>query len=226
MSAPLIEARGLVKTYDGGRVRALDGVDFAVERGEFVAVLGPSGSGKSTLLHVVGALDRPDSGAISVDGIDLAEAPRLDRVRADKIGFVFQLHNLVPSLTARENVELPLFARRPKPTPIERRERALALLERVGLSERATHLPTELSGGQRQRVAVARALANEPPLLLADEPTGNLDQASGRRVLALLEELRTERGVGLVIVTHDTSLADRADRIVRILDGRIDSGGA
>jgi ABC-type lipoprotein export system ATPase subunit len=226
MSGVLVDARGLTKTYDRGRVRALDGVDFRLERGEMVSIVGPSGSGKSTLLHVIGALDRPDSGDVSIDGVDLARAPRLDHVRADKVGFVFQLHNLVPSLSARENVELPMFARRPPPGRGARRARAEELLALVGLADRGTHLPTEMSGGQRQRVAVARALANDPPLLLADEPTGNLDQESGARVLELLEALRRERGVAVVLVTHDRDLAARADRIVRILDGRVVDRGA
>ena len=223
MSDALVEGRGLVKTYDEGRVRALDGVDFTARRGEFIAIVGPSGSGKSTLLHVLGALDRPDSGSLSIDGLAIDQRARLDRVRAEKIGFVFQLHNLVPSLTALENVELALFARSPRPSRAARRERALALLASVELSERATHLPTELSGGQRQRVAIARALANEPPLILADEPTGDLDQTSGRNIMALLERLRAKHDVALVMVTHDLELAARADRQVRILDGRVEA---
>ena len=168
---------------------------------------------------MLGALDRPDEGRVILDGVDLAEERRLDRVRARKIGFVFQLHNLVPTLTAVENVELPLIAL--GRNRAERRERALELLELVGLSNRSSHVPSKLSGGQRQRVAIARALANEPPLLLADEPTGDLDQTSGRHVLALLQSLREERGVTLVLVTHDPELAESADRQVRILDGRV-----
>lgn len=217
---PVLVADGLVKTYDQGRVRALDGLDLAIERGELLSVIGPSGSGKSTLLHMLGALDRPDSGTVRLDGRDLAHERRLDRVRARSIGFVFQLHNLVPTLDAVENVELPLRA-----LPVdkrERRRRAMALLESVGLADRTTHLPTQLSGGQRQRVAIARALVNEPLVVLADEPTGDLDRKSGEQVVELLEGLRAERDLTLVVVTHDLELAARADRTVRILDGRVE----
>ena len=215
----ILEARGLRKTYDLGRVRALDGVDLSVERGELLSIVGPSGSGKSTLLHVLGALERPDAGTVRLDGRDLADEPRLDRVRARSIGFVFQLHNLVPALTARENVELPLYALRVRAA--ERRERALAMLAAVDLSERADHRPTQLSGGERQRVAIARALVNRPRLILADEPTGDLDQENGRRILALLGRLQAERGLSLVLVTHDADIAASAGRTVRLVDGRI-----
>jgi len=215
----VLRAEGLVKTYETGRVRALDGVDLVVRRGEFVSIVGPSGCGKSTLLHLLGALDRPDTGRIVLDGHDLATEPRLDRVRARCLGFVFQLHHLVPTLTAAENVELPLHA-----LPVrraERRRRAEALLAEVGLADRMGHRPPQLSGGQRQRVAIARALVNEPPLILADEPTGELDQASGAHVLELLERLRAEHGTALVLVTHDAAVARRADRTVHLLDGRV-----
>ncbi len=224
MKDAVLIAEGLVKTYDQGRIRALDGVDVALDRGEFVSVIGPSGSGKSTLLHMLGALDRPDGGTVVLDGVDLASERRLDRVRARSIGFVFQLHNLIPTLTAAENVELPLVALRvPR---AERRRRAAELLEAVELADRARHRPNQLSGGQRQRVAIARALANEPKLVLADEPTGDLDQAAGKRVLDLLSGLRDERGITLVLVTHDLSLAERADRRIRILDGRVVPDGS
>ncbi len=219
MSTAVLEADALVKTYDGGRVRALNGLDLTIEPGEFLSIVGPSGSGKSTLLHMFGALDRPDSGRVLLDGEDLAGRARLDRVRARSIGFIFQLHNLLPTLTARENVELPLHA-----LPMKRRERkrrADALLERVGLADRAGHTPTELSGGQRQRVAVARALVNEPRVVLADEPTGDLDHQAGLGIMELLGRLRAERGLTLVLVTHDRELAATTDRIVRILDGRV-----
>ena len=217
MNGALLTAEGLVKTYDRGRIRALDGVDVALERGEFVSVIGPSGSGKSTLLHMLGALDRPDVGRVVLDGVDLGSERRLDRVRARSIGFVFQLHNLIPTLTAAENVEIPLVA---VGVPrAERRRRAAALLEAVELTDRAGHRPNQLSGGQRQRVAIARALANEPKLVLADEPTGDLDQAAGKRVLDLLSGLREERGLTLVLVTHDLDLAKRADRRIKMLDG-------
>jgi len=219
MSGLVLEARGLCRTYDQGRVRALDGVDLDVARGELVSIVGPSGSGKSTLLHVLGALEPPDEGTVRLDGHDLATERRLDRVRARSVGFVFQLHNLVPTATARENVELPLFALGVRAR--ERRERALALLDAVELSDRADHRPSELSGGERQRVAIARALANRPPLVLADEPTGDLDQATGRRILELLRRLQRERDLALVLVTHDPEIAATADRTVRLVDGRI-----
>lgn len=224
MSTPILEAQALVKTYDGGRVRALNGVDLSIETGEFLSIVGPSGSGKSTLLHMLGALDRPDSGRVLLDGEDLAGRRRLDRVRARSIGFVFQLHNLLPALTAVENVELPLRAL--PMTRAERRRRARALLDRVGLSDRGGHTPAELSGGQRQRVAVARALVNEPKVVLADEPTGDLDYESGLGVIELLGELHRERGTTLVLVTHDRELAATAGRTVRILDGRVVPDGA
>jgi putative ABC transport system ATP-binding protein len=224
MSAPsaILSAKRLVKTYERGRIRALDGVDLEIRRGEFLAVVGPSGSGKSTLLHMIGALDRADSGTILLEGIDLAQAKRLDRIRARSLGFVFQLHNLLPLFTAQENVEAPLYAlAMPR---AERARRARALLEAVGLGRRLHHRPTQLSGGERQRVAIARALVNEPKLLLADEPTGNLDRAAGEQILDLLLELRRERGVTLVLVTHNTEIAGLAERIVRLEDGRITNG--
>ncbi len=216
---PILVAEGLVKTYDHGRVRALDGVDLVLDRGEFISVIGPSGSGKSTLLHMLGALDRPDAGRVLLDGRDLGRQPRLDRVRARSIGFIFQLHNLLPALTAVENVEVPLRALRVPRR--ERRRRARALLEAVGLGDRITHTPAELSGGQRQRVAVARALVNEPRLVLADEPTGDLDREAGQRIMELLQTLHDEHGLTLVLVTHDAELAATAPRQIRILDGRV-----
>jgi len=215
----MLRAEGLVKVFDEGRVRALDGVDLAVGRGEFVAIMGPSGCGKSTLLHLLGALDRPDAGRVLLDGKDLATEPRLDRVRARWIGFVFQLHHLMPALTAVENVELPLEGQ--GVGKAERRRRAAALLEAMGLAARQGHLPSQLSGGQRPRVAIARALVNEPKVVLADEPTGDLDQQSGNEVLDLLERVRAERELTLVLVTHNEEVAARADRVVRMVDGRV-----
>jgi putative ABC transport system ATP-binding protein len=213
-----VEADGLVKAYEQGRIRALNGMDLHVDEGEFVAVVGPSGCGKSTLLHLIAALDRPDAGSIRVAGHDLAAERDLSHYRARHVGIVFQLHNLLPSLSALENVQVPMFelgVRGP-----ERRRRAAELLRQVGLADRDRNRPTQLSGGERQRVAIARALANDPPLLLADEPTGSLDSAAGRQVLELLERVRTERGATLVLVTHDERVAARADRLVRMLDGR------
>jgi putative ABC transport system ATP-binding protein len=213
-----IDAVGLVKAYENGRIRALNGMDLAVATGEAVAVGGPSGCGKSTLLHLIAALDRPDAGSLRVAGHDLAREADLSHYRAHHIGIVFQLHNLLPSLSALENVQVPMFELRLGRR--ERRRRAAELLARVGLAERADNRPTQLSGGERQRVAIARALANEPAILLADEPTGSLDSAAGGQVLALLDELRAERGTTLVVVTHDAGVAGRADRVVRMLDGR------
>jgi len=216
---PAIRCVDVVKTYEEGRIRALNGMDLAVQTGEFVAVVGPSGCGKSTLLHLIAALDRPDSGEIEVAGHDLAHERRLDHYRARHVGMVFQLHNLLPTLNALENVQMPMFELGIGAS--ERRERARHLLDLVGLRERERNRPTQLSGGERQRVAIARALANEPTILLADEPTGSLDSDAGRSVLDLLERIRTESETTLVLVTHDPAIAARADRIVRMLDGRV-----
>lgn len=219
--APWIECVDLVKTYEDGRIRALNGMSLHVEPGEFVAVVGPSGCGKSTLLHLVAALDRPESGDIVVAGHDLAHERKLDHYRARHVGMVFQLHNLLPTLSALENVQVPMFELAVGAS--ERRDRARHLLELVGLQERERNRPTQLSGGERQRVAIARALANDPSILLADEPTGSLDSEAGRNILDLLEQIRAERATTLVLVTHDLTVAARADRIVRMLDGRIDT---
>jgi putative ABC transport system ATP-binding protein len=218
MSEPAIAAHDLHKAYEDGRIVALAGMSLEVAPGEFVAVVGPSGCGKSTLLHLLAGLDTPDRGSIVVGGHDVASGRSLSHYRARHVGMVFQLHNLIPTLTASENVQLPLFelglGRR------ARRERAERLLAAVGLAGRERSRPPQLSGGERQRVAIARALANEPPILLADEPTGSLDSDAGRRVLALLEELRRTRGLTVVLVTHDAAVAAHADRVVRMLDGR------
>lgn len=218
--APAIECLGVVKTYEDGRIRALNGMDLAVEPGEFVAVVGPSGCGKSTLLHLIAALDRPDSGEILVVGHDLTHERHLDHYRARHVGMVFQLHNLLPTLNALENVQVPMFELDLRAG--ERRQRAQRLLELVALSDRERSRPAQLSGGERQRVALARALANEPTILLADEPTGSLDSEAGRNVLDLLEHIRQTQRTTLVLVTHDLGVAERADRIVRMLDGRLD----
>lgn len=218
-AAPVIEIRGLVKTFEGGLVRALDGADLTVAAGEFVAVAGPSGCGKSTLLHLIAALDRPDAGTIKVNGRDLARERNLARYRAREVGLVFQLDNLLPTLGAGENVQVPMFE--VGLSAAERRGRARELLTQVGLDNKDKNLPAELSGGERQRVAIARALANAPPILLADEPTGRLDSESGARVLELLADLRERRRLTVVLVTHETGIAQQADRIVRMRDGRI-----
>ena len=217
--APMIETHDLVKVYADGKVRALDGVDLTVASGEFVAVTGPSGCGKSTLLSLLAALDTPDSGSIRVGSHDLARLRDPDRFRRQAVGLVFQLHNLLPRLTVLENVEIAMMGSdRPG---AERARHAAQLLEDVGLAGLAGRRPPQLSGGERQRVAVARALANDPPLLLADEPTGSLDSRSVDTVLGLFEGLRAERGVTVVLVTHDTAVAAAADRIIPMLDGRV-----
>jgi putative ABC transport system ATP-binding protein len=223
MDQPIISATGLTKVYgrDATEVRALDGVDFVVEPGEFVAIMGPSGSGKSTLLHIVGALEPPTSGTVALEGerYDGLADDDLTRLRRERMGFVFQFFNLLPSLSALENVMLPaLIAHR---SSDEMRGRAQDLLARVGLHGRADHTPSELSGGEQQRVSIARALLLRPHLVLADEPTGNLDSHAGAEILRVLRELNRDEGVTVVMVTHDPSAAAIADRIVFLRDGRV-----
>ena len=221
--AAAIRIRGLVKTFDEGLIRALNGVDMEVLQGEFAAIVGPSGCGKSTLLHLIAALDRPDEGTIEVLGHELRTERNLDHYRARDVGLVFQLDNLIMTLSAAENVQVPMFESHRGAG--ERRARAEELLEMVGLTGRDKNRPAQLSGGERQRVAIARALANDPPILLADEPTGRLDSVSGKRVLELIEELRVKRGLTVVLVTHESNVAERADRVIRMLDGRVVEGG-
>jgi len=223
MAQPIISATQLTKIYGQGatEVRALDGVDFSVEPGEFVAIMGPSGSGKSTLLHVVGALEPATGGSVALDGqrYDGLADDELTRLRRERMGFVFQFFNLLPSLSALENVMLPaLIARR---ADAGARARAQELLERVGLGGRAEHTPAELSGGEQQRVSIARALLLAPQVVLADEPTGNLDSRAGAQILRLLRELNRDERVTVVMVTHDPSAAAIADRIVFLRDGRV-----
>jgi ABC-type lipoprotein export system ATPase subunit len=215
----VISVRGLVKTFDGGRTRALDGASLEVRRGEFVAITGPSGCGKSTLLHQIAALEKPDEGQIVVNGEEITSKRDLSAYRARTIGLVFQLHNLLPNLTASENVQVPMYET--SRSPRERRRRAQELLALVELADKAKKRPAELSGGERQRVAIARALSNDPPILLADEPTGNLDSKAGQHVLEVLRDVQRKHGATLVMVTHDPAIAGTADRIVRMLDGRI-----
>ena len=217
--AVAIAARDLVRSFEDGQVRALDGVSFEIERGETVAVVGPSGSGKTTLLNLLGALDRPTAGRLSIAGVEIAPGGDLDRLRAREIGFVFQLHNLIPTLSAIENVELPMMGLKVRRG--ERRERAAELLDRVGLAPRRDFSIRKLSGGERQRVAVARSLANRPQILLGDEPTGSLDSKTGGEVIDLLLELRRERGLTIVLVTHDAAVAGRMGRTIELRDGRI-----
>jgi ABC-type lipoprotein export system ATPase subunit len=211
----------VTKTFHRGRelVTAVNGVDLEVAAGEFVSVIGPSGSGKSTLLHLAGGLDRADTGTVLVDGEDVAtmSAGALARLRRRQVGFVFQFFHLVPNLTVAENVALPLVLDGGRHTD----QRVADLIERVGLAARAAHLPGELSGGEMQRVAIARALVNQPRLILADEPTGNLDRATGAEILAVLEEQVAQSGAALLMVTHDNAAAGRASRILHVVDGRL-----
>ncbi|MFJ7986034.1 ABC transporter ATP-binding protein [Streptomyces sp. NPDC096351] len=216
---PVVRLRGVTKEYAGG-VRALDGVDLTVMEGELLGIVGPSGSGKSTLLHIVGTLDRPSAGTVQIAGYDIASLSdrRLSALRARRIGFVFQAFHLVPGVGALENVaEGLLYSGLPR---ARRRKMAAEALARVGLADRMRHRPHELSGGQKQRVAIARAVVGEPALLLADEPTGALDSASGEAVMTLLHELNAE-GATIAVITHDTEIAGRLPRQVRIRDGRV-----
>ncbi len=223
MENVVLRAENLTKELPLGKivVHALRGVNLTICRGEMVGIVGPSGSGKSTLLGLMGGLDSPTAGTLAIDGIDVTRLneSRLTEVRNEKIGFVFQFFNLVPTLTALENVALPIqFARKPKFHP---EKRAAEVLELLGLKDRINHRPMELSGGQQQRVAIARALANNPPLLLADEPTGNLDTESSEVVLNALYEVHRELGTTIVLVTHSPELAARMGRVVELVDGRI-----
>jgi len=216
----LIYADGLHKLYPDGKVHALNGVSLGIREAEYVAITGPSGCGKSTLLNVLGALDRPDSGEVYFRGEAVSTRRDLDRFRARQIGFVFQSFFLLPALTARENVQVPMFEGPPLAAR-DRVKKAEALLELVGMGGRAGHRPAQLSVGERQRVALARALANDPLLLLADEPTGNLDSENADRVLELLTRLQRERRLTLLVVTHSLDVAQKADRVVRMKDGKV-----
>jgi ABC-type lipoprotein export system ATPase subunit len=219
-----VVVEGVSKSFEDGCIRALQDVSFRLAAGDFVSLTGPSGGGKSTLLNLVGALDRPDSGSIVVGGERLESLRDPSEYRAATVGFVFQFHHLIPTLNAVENVQLPMMGRGLGRG--EREERALALLEDCAISHRAKASPTTLSGGERQRVAIARALANGPPLLLADEPTGALDSATGGQIVELLLSLRERRGTSILLVTNDDSVAELADRTLRIRDGRVEAGDA
>jgi ABC-type lipoprotein export system ATPase subunit len=220
MEQPILETRDLTKVYgDGIKFTALDHVDLCIAPGEIIAIVGPSGSGKSTLLNLIGALDKPSSGEVFIDGQALSKIRNLDGFRSATIGFIFQTHNLLPTLTARENVEVPMHERRMSGRA--RRKRAEELLALVGLGEKINSMPNQMSGGQRQRVAIARALANEPAIVLADEPTGNLDTQTTADIMALLSELNTSQGVTLVLVTHNNEVAAAAQRVVTLRDGKI-----
>jgi ABC-type lipoprotein export system ATPase subunit len=218
-NAFLLEAKNLTREFDEGHVKALRGVDFSIKEGEFVAITGPSGCGKSTLLQLLGALDRPTSGTLFYRGISLPDHPNPAAYRARDVGFIFQAFHLLPTFTAAENVQIPMFEI--DRSASERRERAFELLNLVGLEHRLDHFPSKLSGGERQRVAIARSLANEPSLLLADEPTGNLDSENAHSVLDLIISLQQEQGRTMVLVTHDPTIAERAGRTLRMIDGRI-----
>ena len=218
-----VAVEGVRKTYEGGRIRALEEITLRVEPGEIVALTGPSGCGKSTLLNMIGALDRPDAGRIQVGDVEVTALRDPVEYRATTIGFVFQFHHLIPTLTALENVQVPMLGRGiPRG---ERVRRARELVAEVGLADRARSSPATLSGGERQRIALARALALDPPLLLADEPTGALDTATGAQIVALLHRVRDTRGTTILLVTNDDRVALEADRIVQLRDGRATEAG-
>ncbi len=215
----IIEIQGLKKSYENGQIMALNGIDLKIKEGEFVSIIGPSGSGKSTLLNMIGALDNADEGSINVAGTDLMQKGDLSKFRSDEIGFVFQLHNLIPNLTVLENVQIPLIE---TPFSDEQMEnRALKLLKSVDLENKINQKPTKLSGGERQRVAIARALVNHPSIILADEPTGSLDSKTQNVILDLLKYVHKKENVTLIIVTHSPYVANMADRIITVLDGQI-----
>ncbi len=223
MSTPILEVRDLRKTFKLGDqiVNAVDGVTFAIAPGEIVGIVGPSGSGKSTLLGLLGGLDTPDAGEITLDGVEISRLNerKLTNIRNEKLGFVFQFFNLIPNLTALENVALPIeFSHQ---TQFKPQQRATELLTHFGLGDRLHHRPNQLSGGQQQRVAIARALANNPPILLADEPTGNLNSEASELVMQSLRQVRQDFGTTVVIVTHDPDVAREADRTLTLIDGRM-----
>ena len=223
----IIELEGITRSYQvgGDELKVLKGISLHIEEGEFVAVMGPSGSGKSTLMQIMGLLDRPTNGVYRLMGHDVSRLSDDEgaALRSKTIGFIFQMFNLLPRITVRRNAELPLLYNGGK-SEREIRQRAETILESVGLGDRMDHRPTELSGGQQQRVAIARALINEPALILADEPTGNLDSRTGEEIMNLLLGLNKERGLTLVIVTHDPTIASRTQRVIRLRDGLIENG--
>jgi putative ABC transport system ATP-binding protein len=227
MNNVIIELQDVKKIYkmDGVETPALRGIDLKINKGEFVAIMGPSGSGKSTLLHMVGALDKPTSGKVILDGVDISTLKESDlaRLRGKKIGIVFQFFNLHPTLNALENIELPMIV--VEKDKKERQQRALELLKAVGLEHRAQHLPSQLSGGEQQRIAIARALANEPEIILADELTGNLDTNTKAEIMNFLLQLQKEKKMTVTVITHEPEIAEYAETIIHIVDGKIAHGG-
>ena len=219
MNENIVEIRNLRKGFDKGKITALNGIDLKIKKGEFVSIIGPSGSGKSTLLNMIGALDRPDEGTVMVAGYDLQGKSDLSQFRSREIGFIFQLHNLIPNLSVVENVEIPMFES--GLSGRQMREKSLKLLDYMNISDKASRKPTELSGGERQRVAIARSLANDPSIILADEPTGSLDSKNGDMILNLLKDLHDKEQVTLIMVTHDLKVAALAERTIEVLDGKI-----
>ncbi len=221
----IIKTENLIKTYNMGKVEvnALQGVEISIKKGEFVAIIGPSGSGKSTLMHILGCLDSPSQGSYILDGINVEKLSKakLAKIRNKKIGFVFQTFNLLPHVNIQKNVELPLLYGGVNGS--QRESRAIEVLNSVGLGDRLKHKPSELSGGQRQRVAIARAIVNNPSIILADEPTGNLDTTSGTDIMSIFSELH-KQGNTVIVVTHDKSIAEKADRVITIVDGKIHNG--
>lgn len=215
----IIEIDNITKTFEDGKIHALNGLSLNVEDGEFISIIGPSGSGKSTLLNMLGALDKPDEGSIVIANEDLVNSKDLSKFRANRLGFIFQLHNLIPNISAVENVEIPMYGQNIKSKVM--RDRALYLLDVVGLKDKSHRKSTELSGGERQRVAIARSLANNPSIILADEPTGALDSKNGNLIMDYLKKLHHENRVTLIIVTHDMEVAKMADRVINVLDGKI-----
>ena len=217
---PILEARNLFKSYDEGRIEALRGVSVSINAGEFVAISGPSGSGKSTLLQLIGGLDTPTSGEVYFEGSQLGTAIDLDTYRAQHVGFVFQAFHLMPTLRAIENVQVPMLAL--KNSAASRVKKSAALLTEMGLENRLGQFPSQLSAGERQRVAIARALANDPAILVADEPTGNLDSVNSGRIMEILTGIQREHGMTLIVVTHENEIAEMAPRHIRIRDGKVE----
>lgn len=216
----LISIKDLKKSFDEGRINALRGLSIDIREGEFLAIMGPSGSGKSTLMNLIGALDRYEVGSIKVDGEELTQFKNTNEYRRKKIGFIFQLHNLIPTLTALENIEVPMFGT--ELSKKERTEKARKLLAEVGLSERAYSIPPKLSGGERQRIAIARAFANDPKILLADEPTGSVDSVTQEQIMELILKIKKEHDTTIIMVTHDPDVAAYADKTIHMKDGVIE----